>query len=144
MDTSVSLAYKLIFGAVVVVFIFTTGYFFGWRNQHDSLVRYLAQVEQASKDAISQKNALILEGSNQHEKDQQLIDFLRTESGSVRIHLPGNCPDTHGKTDQDGTARIFSNRMDETFARLQAGTSRLIERCDQLNIDAIRSNTENR
>ena len=144
MDNPVGMAYKLIFGVVLVAGIFTTGYFFGWRNQHDSLVRYKSQVEQANKDAIAAKNSLILEGSNQHEKDQALIDFLRTESGSVRVHIPRNCPDSQGKADPGGASGVLPNEIDSALAEVQEGDRTDAYRCDTLNAEAIESNTANR
>jgi hypothetical protein len=101
-------------------------------------------LSQASAALVKQKMDNILEGEVQHDKDQALINFLRNESGIVRIHIPGSCGSTEGTTDQDGRARLLSEKIDRALAEVQAGDGLDSQRADQINIDAIRSNTANR
>jgi hypothetical protein len=104
-------------------------------------------VDQKSAILIADKDAKILEGGTQHGKDQIVIDRLAGElSDRLQIHIPtARCSvDTQVGTNTNGASGILSSGVDTSFARLQAGVSRLVERCDQLNVDAIASNTANR
>ncbi len=105
------------------------------------------QVDAKSAALIATKDALILEGDTQHGKDQITIDRLAGQlSDRMQVHIPtAKCSaNSQGSTDTNGAGRILSDGVDAIFARLQAGVGRLVERCDQLNIDAIASNTSNR
>jgi hypothetical protein len=85
----------------------------------------------------------------QHAKDQLLINQRDAYIDGVRIHIPTSCgavpsPAKSG-ANTDGSADVFSRRVDEAFRHLQEGVEqRIVIRCAQLNIDAIQSNTESR
>jgi hypothetical protein len=76
MDTPVGLAYRILFGLAVVVGIFAIGYFFGWRNQHDILVKYQSQVKQEGIDQAAQSKQKELE---QNEQTKAVADDYSTE-----------------------------------------------------------------
>lgn len=76
----------------------------------------------------------------QHDLDQGRIDRLHAAAGRVRIHLP-TCHARAGTAgSEDGNAGVLSEKVDRRFAEFQASVGRIIARCDQLNIDAIRAN----
>ena len=82
----------------------------------------------------------------QHGKDQDSINHLAGQLGSLRIHIPsGSCTGTGIRpagTGENGSAGLLPDTVDAAFADFQAKTGRLIQRCDQLNIDAIQQNGE--
>ena len=105
------------------------------------------EVDAKSAKLIADKDSKIHEGDTQHGKDQILIDSLAGQlSDRMQVHFPTTRCSANSKvgTNSDGASGVLSSGVDETFAKLQAGVSRLVERCDQLNIDAIASNTANR
>lgn len=91
-----------------------------------------AQLE-AAKKLIERFN----QAEVQHDQDQATIARLAADAQRVRVHIP-TCPAS--SADTDGSARVLSNGVDEEFGRLQTRVGELVERCDQLNIDAIRAN----
>lgn len=134
----------IVFAAAVVLCCFITWYA---TSDHYEKLAAQKQLEQdkASADLIRKKTDLILKGEAQHATDQATINFLAAESGSMQVHIPTHrCGNTKGTADQDRSAGVLSNRVDEAFANLQAGVGRLIQRCDQLNIDAIQLNATTR
>lgn len=138
--------------AVVALACFAT-----WYATSDHYQKQLAQQEYKWQQAYSaaadaalaqrqQADQLKHDAEVQHGKDQLAINDLTDRIGRMRIHIPAGC-----KTDAqagaagagaDGTAGIFPGGVDAAFAELQAGVGRLVQRCDQLNVDAIRLNTE--
>lgn len=107
-----------------------------------------AVIEQQAQNTFIAKHYTeqIIQSESEHDKNQAVIDKLRAAAGGVRIHFP-ECPSAlprsaQAEPDQDGSAELLPNGVDEAFARLQAGVGELINRCAQLNIDAIRLNGE--
>lgn len=90
------------------------------------------------RDALIEYAKVVKSSGEQHAKDQDTINRLGRELGGVRIHLPA-CDPVAG-AHQDGAAGVFSARVDELFTDLQARAGELVQRCDQLNIDAIQQN----
>lgn len=73
--------------------------------------------------------------------NQTIIDRLVVESHSLHVHFPV-CPATDPQN-PDGTAGLFSKRVDESFRNLQERGTVLFERCEALNADAIKVNSVN-
>ena len=97
--------------------------------------------DQAQQDALLAYAGKLKTTQEQHDHDQTLIDDLRVRADGVRIHLPTCAGDaTAGAAHPDGAAGALSERVDRRFAEFQGRVGRLITRCDQLNIDAIRAN----
>ncbi len=99
--------------------------------------------QQAAEVAAHQKT--IHDAGEQHAQDQIAINTLTADVGRLqRIHIPTGrpptCRDAATGKDPDREARLFSDQVDQYFADLQAETGRLIQRCDQLNIDAEQMN----
>ena len=111
-------------------------------KQNDAAV-IKQQVEHA-KDLEAFADRLRLSG-DQHDKDQTVTnDLSRKLLGLRRIHIP-TCdvptPSQAG-SGESGSAGILSNRVDESFASLQARADELFLRADQLDADARRLNGE--
>lgn len=86
--------------------------------------------EQAERNKTAQEN---------HDADQKTIARLAADARRVRVNFPV-CFARSGGEGTDGGGGVLSARVDELFAELQSRTGSLIERCDQINIDAIRQN----
>lgn len=78
-------------------------------------------------------------------KNEDAVSALRSAAGRVSVHLP-SCSalpeEDSTREDRDTRSGILSARVDEAFARLQAGAGDLFLQCDQLNIRAIKHNEE--
>lgn len=79
----------------------------------------------------------ITDAGEQNEEYQLIINRLANKR--VRVTFPV-CPVAKTSTNQDGNSRILPNRIDEEFGRFQSRVEELINRCSQLNIDAIKLN----
>lgn len=116
-----------------------------WYVDHTGYVRGRNEVIQA--DIEHERNSLlayaerIKKSEEQNAKYKGLIDRLAADAGRVRVHLPV-CPQPAGTTQgENGGAGVLSNRVDEAFADFQRQVGELVKRCDELNLDSIKSNT---
>lgn len=113
-------------------------------KEHDAMQRNVIEQQQTSLVAFE---AYIQRGKTagvEHDKNAIIVHNLSHELDRVRVNFP-TCPVSEAAEadpDRDGAARIFSDTLDALFARLQKGVGELSERCDKLNIDAIRLNAE--
>lgn len=93
----------------------------------------------ANQAAADQQAAKIKSAEEQHAKDQLNNTRLRNELARVQIHgicsspVPGN---PQARPDTNPAPGILSDRVDAAFADLQNAIGQLLERCDELNIDA--------
>jgi hypothetical protein len=126
-----------------------------WYATSDHYEKKIAEVQLSMAGAVQTqlvanqvesdaKAALIQKGVDQHEKDQLVINRLHNDVSGLQV--TGICRSTLPSTNQasegtDAAGGVLSSRVDEEFARLQKRTDELIQRCDQLNIDAIRLNS---
>jgi len=124
------LPYRLLLIAACVIAAGLGGYF---KGRSDANMAALAR-EQA---ALIEFNHKLQNAGVQHDEDQAVINRLSADVGRVRVHIPA-CPTV--TANPDGSAGVFSDRVDALFAELQDRTGALIQRCDQLNIDARRAN----
>jgi predicted negative regulator of RcsB-dependent stress response len=79
----------------------------------------------------------IVKAEGERDANQTTIDRLNADVSKLRIHIPV-CPNS--AKDQNGTAGIFSERVDKAFAELQGRGTELFKRCDEMNLDAIKVN----
>jgi len=111
----------------------------------------LANSNAVNAELLRQQNLLkdraekIRLAEEQHATDQITINRLGNQLARVRIKLPAiSCSPVPGTTqtgeNPDGGSGLLYQRVDEAFAELQAGVGQLIQRCDQLNVDAIAAN----
>lgn len=114
-----------------------------WYIDHRGYQRGIAEMK-AEADAANLKAAQdyierLKSAGEQHDKDQATITRLAAAARGVRVHIP-TCPAAAGAENPDGGSGVFSERVDAEFVRFQTEVGQLVERCDQLNIDAIRAN----
>jgi len=122
--------YSILVGVLLFVASLTGAYF---KGRHDESMQ---QVER-QRDGLIAYAERIKKGEEQHDEDQAVINNLAADNKRLRVHIP-RCP-TIG--DQGGESGLFSARVDEEFGKLQSRAGELFQRCDQLNIDAIRMNS---
>lgn len=135
--------------SVLAVFaLFYGAYHYGRHVQalEDDELRNAAVIEQQTKNqaALLAYTETIKTAGEQHDKNQTIISGLHDELDRVHVHIP-TCAvpkPTEARADSGGGAGVLPNAVDESFARLQSGVDELAKRCDQLNIDTIRLNTE--
>jgi hypothetical protein len=120
------------------------------QGMEDDTARQKAVITQQQKDQVdilAYAESLKTAGE-QHDVNQSIIDSLHDHiehDNGLRIHIPG-CSASAGvaKTAVGGNAAsgVLPDTVDAAFADLQGAAGQLIKRCDQLNVDAIRLNSE--
>jgi hypothetical protein len=114
-----------------------------WTVDNGGYQRGTAEIRQqwanANEIAEDQQAARIKTAQEKHDADQADINRLAADARRVRVHFP-TCPAAPSVESTDGAGGVLPNRVDEEFGKFQEEVGRLIERCDQLNIDAIRQN----
>ena len=128
----IPLPYKILFVASFIALVGLGGY---WKGRNDA---NQAAIER-ERDALIKYTEKLKQAGEQHDQDQSTIDRLAADARRVRIHVP-TCPST--AAGQDGSAGVFQQRVDEEFGKFRTRVGELVQRCDQLNIDAIRANSE--
>jgi len=73
----------------------------------------------------------------QHAKDQRTINDLSNKLNGMQYIPITTCTRERDSSRDNG---LFYKQLDKAFEHLQAGVRLLIQRCDQLNIDAISIN----
>lgn len=102
----------------------------------------VAEQQEKNRLALLAYAKKITDAGVQHDQDQAVVNRLSADLRRVSIHIP-TCPVpgvAEAATDSHGGSGVLSEKVDGIFADFQAETGRLIERCDQLNIDARRAN----
>jgi len=113
----------------------TIAYFLYSKGFHD------AELESAAREL----NSLVLyaenikKASETHDTNQGIIDSLADNARS-RVSVQFNSLETPKRNHPGRASRPFPKKLDEEFGRFQESIGILMRRCDQLNIDAIRSN----
>lgn len=103
-----------------------------------------AQQEEHRMALLSQSTKIINAGV-QHDADQNTITSLRAQLGGVRIHFPTGCPESKPaitSADSGGSAGVAVKGADDYMADAKRAIDDIGQRCAQLNIDAIRLNSE--
>lgn len=120
MDTPVSLAYKLVFVAIV----YTGGYFMGYKPQHDRLVILRATIEQMGKDQATE----VKRKDDENEKQSQavaadylaernfLLKRLQDRTGSSTLPEDAKHPQDAARADRERTnacerTQFYANAM---------------------------------
>ena len=93
---------------------------------------------------LTNKLTTIQNAEAQHDADQKTIGTLNTNLNGLRLHFPkcASAMPASSVTEAgtNGASGVLSIGVDQSFGDLQDTAARLIRRCDQLNIDAIRLN----
>jgi hypothetical protein len=141
---------KLAIGAVIILFtIYCTWYITSDHYQKQIVEIQLGMATATQTQLLADQQALIEEAAKRklaeedHAKDQLYINNLHDDAKRVQIHsICGGAMPPANKTgaDPDRAARLLSDRVDAAFAELQSRVGQLVQRCDQLNIDARLSN----
>ena len=131
-----------------VLGILFSAYHYGRHVQglEDDKLRSDAVIEQQTKNqaVILAYTETIKAAGAQHDKNQTIIAGLHDQLNRMHVHIPTcSLPGaTETGADSSGDNGVLSNAVDAEFGKLQESVNRLVERCDQLNIDAIRTNAE--
>lgn len=117
------------------------------QSQDDAVLQQRAVIAQQIKDQadVLAYAAAIKSAGEQHDKDQLTVNNLHDQLSRVRVHFPACRPmsgDTKAAVSKNRSSRVLPDAVDSLFAKLQSRTSALVERCDQLNINAIRLNAD--
>ena len=132
-----------------------------WKATSDHYEKIIASMEAAQADAVAKmqeqqlkdaaaRDKLLHDAGEQHAQDQLRINSLVFQLNGVRIHFPtgagGSSLPQGGAAsgNQNGTCRMAASRADEYMAEAQRAINDIGQRCAQLNIDAIQSNSVNR
>jgi len=108
-----------------------------WTIDNHGYQRAMTEMRDAAL-VVAQEQAKRLKLSQEkHDADQATIARLAADARRVRVNFP-SCP--RSSEGENGGSRVLSDSVDAAFADLQEATGRLVERADQLNIDAIRQN----
>ena len=121
--------YRILIIASCLVLAGLGGY---WKGRSDANA---AAIER-ERDALVEYTNRVKQAGEQHDKDQITIDRLAADARRVRIHIP-TCPTAENP---DGGSGVFSDRVDQEFEIFSGRVGEIIQRCDRLNADAIRSN----
>jgi len=97
----------------------------------------------ADQQALADEAAKRTKAEENHAKDQLFINSLR--NNIERLQLNKICSSALQQSratseDPDRATGIFSAEAEAAFAELQRGIDEDLQRCDQLNIDAIQFN----
>jgi len=121
----------------------TSSYYQGMISaEHEAQQKLVIEQQKQNRLALLAYAKRITEGNDQHDKDQIAINRLAADARRVSVHFPA-CP-VPGAAEPEGNiggaSGVLSNPVDAYFAEFQDGVGALIEKCEQLNIDAIRAN----
>ena len=108
-----------------------------WSVDRNGYQRAMSEMRDSALVAAQEQAKRLKLSQEKHDADQATIARLAADARRVRVNFP-TC--TGSGKGADGSAGILSDRVDAAFADLQEATGRLVQRCDQLNIDAIRQN----
>lgn len=151
----IPLEWRFLAKFIAILVVAGAGAFGGWWVTSDYYQAKINALKAANSDAVNaqlqRQQKLMADraeqirlAGEQHALDQLTITRLGNQLAGVRVHVPVSCGPVPGtsqaSTDSNGTGGILSERVDAAFTELQAGVGQLVQRCDQLNIDAIQVN----
>lgn len=113
-------------------------------EEHEQQQVLVIEQQEKNRLALLAYAERIVKAGADHDKNTRTIRNLSRELNSLRVPFP-TCPvsdTTEGGGDSGGAAGVLSDAMASEFATLQSRTGEIIERCDRLNIDAIRANIQ--
>lgn len=125
------------FGLAGVLFI--SGWYLGSEHVQNQWNEEKLTVQDDALGVMNTHALMIKEADEQHDKDQTTLDTARTELNRLQHPNLPKCPSTGS---QDVSAGILYAEQNAAFKELQRGDDEDFAKCDQLNIDAIRLNTE--
>jgi hypothetical protein len=129
--------WRLLIGFALAGALFITGWHFGASNVQQNWEKERATQQADAMSAMKAHAEMIRKADEQHDKDNIAIVSLHTDVERLRntVHLP-TC-----SKDSDEAGRVLSASVDRLFGEFQERIGGLIQECDTLNSDAIRSNS---
>jgi len=153
----IPMQWQLLAKFLLLLAVAASAAFGAWRGTSDHYLAEINALNAANSNAVNaelmRQQKQVAEraeqtklAEEQHAQDQLVINRLGNQLAGVRVKLPTvGCDSVSGAgqttSDSNGTSRILYQRVDAAFARLQTGVGQLIQRCDQINIDAIEANS---
>ena len=103
------------------------------------IAQQIESAKQLSSHIEKEKKAV-----EDHDQNQTIIDSLRSELGRVRVRVPScTVPAiTESIPDKNGRSRALPESTQIAFDEFRQGLESDAARCDAMNIDAIRLNSE--
>lgn len=148
--------YAMLAKFVFALGLFASGAYSGWYVTSDhcqikqdalQLSRDVAVKAQltSNQQALQSHLKLVQKAQVNHEKNQVTVSDAYAAFNSVRVTIPtvdcGSMPgNSEAGTNSDRSAGVLSESINKYFAEAQGEAGKLSERCDRLNIDAIRAN----
>ena len=129
--------WRLVIGCVLAGLLCTISAYGGYFYEHAKWNEEKLRVQEDALTAMETHAEMIRKADEQHDKDNITIVSLHTDVERLRntVHLP-TCP-----KDSDEAGRVFSASVDRLFGKFQERVGGLIQECDTINSDAIRSNS---
>lgn len=112
-------------------------------KEHLAMQKAATDELQRQAKEVADANKKIQAAAEQHSLDQLYVNHLTDLTHELRIHVPSSsatCRDAKTGKDSGGEAGILSGKVDAALDKFKSGMDGLIQRCDQLNIDAIQAN----
>lgn len=131
-------------GAIPAYLVTSTYYQKVIAQEHEEQQKAVIEQQELNRREFLEYANRIVKSEADHDKNIHTIRNLNRELNGLRIAFP-TCPvsdTTEAGADSDGRARILSDELDAAFADLQKEAGRLVERCDELNVDATRANEQ--
>lgn len=113
-------------------------------KEHEAQQELVIEQQEHNRLALLAYAERIVKAGADHDKNIRIVRNLSRELDGLRVNFP-TCPlprAAEGGGNSGGGTGALSDKLDDAFADLQKETSRLIERCDELNADAIRANSQ--
>lgn len=150
----VTMIWQIEIAVILAVLLVTNSCTWYFTRQHGQNVLYAVQLDMAKavqdelikQQKVAAKRLVAINQSQvQHDKDQIVNTQLHDQLERLQIH--GICSDpmhtaATATPSANAGAWTFSETVDANFARLQQRTTELFRQCDQINVDAIRTNSQ--
>ena len=129
--------WRLVIGCALAGALFGTGWHTGASSVQNDWNEEKLRVQEDALTAMETHADMIRKADEQHDKDNIAIVSLHTDVERLRntVHLP-TC-----YKDSDEAGRVLSASVDRLFGEFQERIGGLVQECDTLNSDAIRSNS---
>lgn len=144
MNTNFIILFIGLAGGALPSWWITSNYYTGViAQEHEAQQKVVIEQQDQGRLELLAYAKTITDAGAQHDKDSRINSDLRHRLDGMRVTsicgnpVPGAA---EGGTDTHGAAWAFSSGVDAAFADLQSGVGSIVERCDTLNIDAIRAN----
>lgn len=138
------LAIGLTAGALPSWWVTSTYYQSVIAREHEATQQVVIKQQAENYEGLVAYAERIVNSEVQRDKNYRTVVGLRHKLDGVLANLPAcPMPGTAGTgTDSNGGTGLFYETANRAFGELQKGDNADFERCDSLNVDAIRANTQ--